>query len=117
MGNADAVDLKFEEFFLSSWAVGDPAMVVDVPAGDQAKAGRPAAPGEAPLHHRRDRGPGRRPGRREGRPRPQGRASRQRGSTLSDGSIASPICAGKEWIILDPGDGNRPPAPAAADTR
>ena len=32
MGNVDAVDLKFEEFFLSSWAVGDPAMVVDVPA-------------------------------------------------------------------------------------
>src|SRR5271165_3393007 len=32
MGNADAVDLKFEEFFLSSWAVGDPAMVVDIPA-------------------------------------------------------------------------------------
>ncbi|HWC77413.1 MAG TPA: hypothetical protein VG778_08120, partial [Blastocatellia bacterium] len=32
MGNADAVDLKFEEFFLSSWSVGDPAMVVDVPA-------------------------------------------------------------------------------------
>ncbi len=25
-------DCKFEEFFLSSWAVGDPAMVVDVPA-------------------------------------------------------------------------------------
>jgi len=32
MGNADAVDLKFEEFFLSAWAVSDPAMVVDVPA-------------------------------------------------------------------------------------
>ena len=32
MGNKDAVDLKYEEFFLSSWAVGDPAMVVDVPA-------------------------------------------------------------------------------------
>ena len=32
MGNSDAVDLKFEEFFLSSFAVGDPAMVVDVPA-------------------------------------------------------------------------------------
>lgn len=32
MGNSDAVDLKFEEFFLSAWAVGDPAMVVDVPA-------------------------------------------------------------------------------------
>ncbi len=28
----DAVDLKYEEFFLSSWAVGDPAMVVDVPS-------------------------------------------------------------------------------------
>jgi len=32
MGNADAVDLKFEEFFLNAWSVGDPAMVVDVPA-------------------------------------------------------------------------------------
>ncbi|HEY3839937.1 MAG TPA: hypothetical protein VGL72_25375 [Bryobacteraceae bacterium] len=31
-GNADSVDLKFEEFFLSSWAVGDPAMIVDTPA-------------------------------------------------------------------------------------
>jgi hypothetical protein len=28
----DCVDCKFEEFFLSSWAVGDPAMVVDRPA-------------------------------------------------------------------------------------
>jgi hypothetical protein len=28
----DGVDLKYEEFFLSSWAVGDPAMVVDQPA-------------------------------------------------------------------------------------
>ncbi|HBL27587.1 MAG TPA: copper oxidase [Acidobacteria bacterium] len=28
----DCVDCKFEEFFLTSWAVGDPAMVVDVPA-------------------------------------------------------------------------------------
>ena len=32
MGNKDAVDLKFEEFFLSSWSCGDPAMVVNVPA-------------------------------------------------------------------------------------
>jgi hypothetical protein len=32
MGNKDAVDLKFEEFFLSAWSVGDPAMVVDCPA-------------------------------------------------------------------------------------
>jgi hypothetical protein len=28
----DCVDCKFEEFFLSSWAGGDPAMIVDVPA-------------------------------------------------------------------------------------
>src|SRR5207253_9466623 len=32
MGRKDSVDLKFEEFFLSSWSNGDPAMVVDVPA-------------------------------------------------------------------------------------
>ena len=30
--NRDGVDLKFEEFFLSSWAVGDPAILVDIPA-------------------------------------------------------------------------------------
>lgn len=35
MGNPDAVELKFEEFFLTSWAVGDPAMVVDIPANAQ----------------------------------------------------------------------------------
>ncbi len=28
----DCPDCKYEEFFLSSWAIGDPAMVVDVPA-------------------------------------------------------------------------------------
>jgi len=28
----NCVDCKFEEFFLTAWAVGDPAMVVDVPA-------------------------------------------------------------------------------------
>jgi len=28
----DCVECKFEEFFLSSWAIGDPAMIVDVPA-------------------------------------------------------------------------------------
>ncbi|MFO0587615.1 MAG: hypothetical protein U0441_08750 [Polyangiaceae bacterium] len=28
----DCPECKFEEFFLSSWAVGDPSMVVDVPA-------------------------------------------------------------------------------------
>jgi hypothetical protein len=30
------VDCKFEEFFLSAWSVGDPAMLVDVPANSQA---------------------------------------------------------------------------------
>ncbi|MEN3334315.1 MAG: manganese oxidase [Blastocatellia bacterium] len=29
---ADCVTCKYEEFFLSAWTVGDPAMVVDVPA-------------------------------------------------------------------------------------
>jgi manganese oxidase len=38
MGSADAVDLKFEEFFLGSWAVGDPAILVDVPANTGKKA-------------------------------------------------------------------------------
>ncbi len=28
----NCVECKFEEFFLSSWSVGDPAMIVDVPA-------------------------------------------------------------------------------------
>lgn len=28
-------ECKYEEFFLTSWAVGDPAMIVDVPAGAQ----------------------------------------------------------------------------------
>lgn len=33
----DCVECKFEEFFLTSWALGDPAMVVDVPAGINAQ--------------------------------------------------------------------------------
>jgi hypothetical protein len=32
------LDLKFEEFFLGSWAVGDPAMLVDRPASGQKSA-------------------------------------------------------------------------------
>ncbi len=36
--NRDGVELSFEEFFLSSWAVGDPAMVVDIPANNPAGA-------------------------------------------------------------------------------
>ena len=38
-------DCKFEEFFLSSWAVGDPAMVVDVPAAADFDTLNPPAPG------------------------------------------------------------------------
>lgn len=34
-GTNDNVELKYEEFFLSSWCVGDPSMVVDVPANAQ----------------------------------------------------------------------------------
>ncbi|MGJ0429635.1 MAG: hypothetical protein ACR65S_10510, partial [Methylobacter sp.] len=33
----DCVDCKYEEFFLTSWVLGDPAMVVDVPAGINAQ--------------------------------------------------------------------------------
>ena len=36
--SADCDTCKFEEFFLSSWATGDPAMVVDVPANAANKA-------------------------------------------------------------------------------
>jgi hypothetical protein len=39
--NGDEVDLKFEEFFLSSWAVGDPAMLVDRPANTPKPGGTP----------------------------------------------------------------------------
>lgn len=36
---AECVECKFEEFFLSSWAGGDPATLVDVPAGIAYAAG------------------------------------------------------------------------------
>jgi hypothetical protein len=39
--NGDETDLKFEEFFLSSWAVGDPAMLVDRPANTPKPGGTP----------------------------------------------------------------------------
>ena len=34
----DCVDCKFEEFFLSAWSVGDPAMLVDKPANSNMQA-------------------------------------------------------------------------------
>ena len=108
MGNADAVDLKFEEFFLSSWAVGDPAMVVDVNASDQAKAGvrRTAAKPlfsidiDAALVGDLDAG------KADGLKAAFAKA----GITLSDDRSPSPICVGKEWIVLDSGEAAAPPA-------
>ena len=41
----DCAECKFEEFFLSSWAVGDPAMVVDVPANAPVHRSRPQIQG------------------------------------------------------------------------
>ena len=38
----DCVDCKFEEFFLSAWSVGDPAMLVDRPANSN-NAANPTA--------------------------------------------------------------------------
>ena len=40
----DCVECKYEEFFLSSWAVGDPAMVVDIPANQTVASGGPGKP-------------------------------------------------------------------------
>lgn len=42
MGNC--VDCKFEEFFLSAWTVGDPAMLVDVPANTNISSLPPTPP-------------------------------------------------------------------------
>ena len=47
MGNC--VDCKFEEFFLSAWSVGDPAMLVDRPANANIKPPLPPSPAEPPL--------------------------------------------------------------------
>src|SRR5260370_228266 len=37
----DCIDCKFEEFFLSAWSVGDPAMLVDRPANTNLKPANP----------------------------------------------------------------------------
>ena len=41
----DCNECKYEEFFLTSWAVGDPAMIVDIPANAGLEI---LAPGQAP---------------------------------------------------------------------
>ena len=43
------VDCKFEEFFLSAWSVGDPAMLVDRPANFSLKQPPPPSPAQPPL--------------------------------------------------------------------
>ena len=40
---ADCIECKYEEFFLTAWAVGDPAMIVDVPANKVLAGDAPAA--------------------------------------------------------------------------
>lgn len=49
----DCPECKYEEFFLTSWAVGDPAMVVDVPANypctiEELREGKDCTPQEGP---------------------------------------------------------------------
>jgi hypothetical protein len=104
MGNADAVDLKFEEFFLSSWAVGDPSMIVDVPANVQ-KPGVHWTPGK-PLFTV-DATPALVADLDKETVDADLRAKfKAAGVDLSGGAIASPVCAGREWVVLDPGAGN-----------
>ena len=43
------VDCKFEEFFLSAWSVGDPAMLVDRPANSSVLPAFTASPAEPPV--------------------------------------------------------------------
>ena len=45
----DCVDCKFEEFFLSAWSVGDPAMLVDRPANFSLSQPPPPNPATPPL--------------------------------------------------------------------
>ena len=44
----DCVDCKFEEFFLSAWSVGDPAMLVDKPANASIQPPPPPSPATPP---------------------------------------------------------------------
>ncbi len=45
----DCVDCKFEEFFLSAWSVGDPAILVDRPANVMKQPPPPPSPAKPPL--------------------------------------------------------------------
>ena len=47
--NKDGVDLLFEEFFLSAWAVGDPAILVDNPANTKTRATKALYPDDLPM--------------------------------------------------------------------
>ena len=45
----DCIDCKFEEFFLSAWSVGDPAMLVDRPANSSVLPAFATQPAEPPV--------------------------------------------------------------------
>lgn len=45
----DCVDCKFEEFFLSAWSVGDPAILVDRPANTALQTPAPPTPKTPPI--------------------------------------------------------------------
>ena len=51
----DCAECKFEEFFLTSWAVGDPAMVVDVPANSPCNDRQARSATRHPARRRPDR--------------------------------------------------------------
>ena len=47
------VDCKFEEFFLSAWSVGDPAMLVDRPANSSVLPAFTTPPARRPYRNNR----------------------------------------------------------------
>lgn len=51
---ADCLDCAYEEFFLSSWAVGDPATIVDVPANTATRNKVPKSDPANPIIKRTD---------------------------------------------------------------
>jgi plastocyanin len=116
MGNPDAVDLKYEEFFLSSWAVGDPAMVVDVPANSRNQAvTNPDQKSQAPqeplfqleeveaddaIVANLNKGI---------IPQKLLDEFKAHGVTVSPQSFSSTVAANTQWVVLDPFDPNGKP--------
>ena len=80
---ARSVESKFEEFFLSSWVVGDPAMIVDVPANAVAHP----APQEALAAGAAHAPPG------SGRPACRGGRSRNQAASFAPSPARLPVRA------------------------